>query len=86
MKPENITALSDQQLLQKSKEIKTNKIIKATIIGFTIGIVIYSVAKKGLGFPSFLPLLLLFIMFRNAANNKIVEKQIQEELKSRNLK
>ena len=86
MQPKNLTELSDQQLLQKSKEIKTNKIIKAAIIGFTIGIVIYSIAKNGLGFPSFLPLLVLFIMFRNSANNTILEKEIREELKFRNLK
>ena len=41
MKPEYITELNDQELVQKVNKIKTNKIIDATIIGVTIGIAIY---------------------------------------------
>lgn len=86
MKPEYITALSDQELIQKTKKIKTNKIIDATIIGVTIGISSYSAVKNGVGFSTFLPLLLTYLIVRNSTNNKIIEKEIQKELRSRNLK
>jgi len=86
MKPENLTALSNQELLQKIKKMKTNKIIDATIIGFTIGVVIYSAVKNGFGFFTFFPLILAYIIVRNSSNNKILEKEIQKELQSRNLK
>jgi len=85
MKPKNLTELSDQELLQKMKKIKTNKIIDATIIGFTFGIAIYSSVKNGFGFSTFFPLIIAFIIVRNSTNNKILEKEIQKELKSRNL-
>jgi hypothetical protein len=85
MKPENLTELSDQELLQKIKKIKTNKIIDATIIGVTIGVVVYSAVINGFGFFTFFPLLLAFIIARNSVNNKILEKEIQKEIKSRNL-
>jgi Na+-translocating ferredoxin:NAD+ oxidoreductase RnfD subunit len=86
MKTENLTELSEQELLQKIKTIKNNKIIDATIIGFTIGIAVYSAVKNGLGFFTFFPLILAYVIVRNSTNNKILEKEIQKELKSRNLK
>jgi Na+-translocating ferredoxin:NAD+ oxidoreductase RnfD subunit len=86
MKTENLTELSEQELLQKIKTIKNNKVIDATIIGFTIGIAVYSAVKNGLGFFTFFPLILAYVIVRNSTNNKILEKEIQKELKSRNLK
>lgn len=86
MKKENLTELSNQELIQKIKNIKNNKIIDAAIIGFTIGIVIYSAVKNGFGFFTFFPLLLTYIIARNSNNNKILEKEIQKELASRNSK
>lgn len=58
MKKEYFTALSDQELLQKMKKLKTNKIVDATIIGVTIGISIYSVVQKGFGFFTFFPVII----------------------------
>jgi len=86
MKHENLTELTDQELLQKIRKIKTNKIIDATIIGFTIGIAIYGAVKKGCEFFTFFPLLLAYIVIRNSTNNNILEKEIQKELNSRSLK
>jgi hypothetical protein len=85
MEPENLTALNDQELLAKMKKLKTNKIVDATIIGFTIGIVIYSAVKNGFGFFTFFPLIITYVIVRNSTNNKILENEIQKELKSRNL-
>ena len=86
MKPENLKELSDQELVRKIKKIKNNKIIDAAIIGFTIGIAIYGAVKNGLEFFTFFPLILGYIIIRNSTNNKILEKEIQIELQSRNLK
>lgn len=86
MKAENLTELSEQELLQKIKKIKTNKVIDATIIGITVGIAIYSAVKNGFGFFTFFPLILAYIIIRNSTNNKILEKEMQKELKSRNSK
>lgn len=85
MKPENLTELTDQELLQKLKNLKTNKITDAVLIGFTIGIVVYSAVKNGFGFFTFFPLILTYIIVRNSNNNKILEKEIQKEIESRNL-
>lgn len=85
MKTENLTELSDQELLQKIKSLKTNKIIDAILVGFTLGIVFYSAIKNGFKFFTFFPLVLTYVIVRNSKNNKILEKEIQNELDSRSL-
>lgn len=86
MKTENLTELSDRELLNKKSNLKINKIIDASIVGFTFGIAIYSAVKNGLEFFTFFPLILAYIIIKNSANNKILEFEIDKELKSRNLK
>lgn len=86
MKSDYLTELSDQELLQKIKEIKNNIIIDAAIVGFTIGIAIYGAVKNGLEFFTFFPLILAYVIIKNSKNNKILEKELQKELDSRNLK
>ena len=83
MKTENLADLSEQELLQKIKKLKTNKTIDAALVGFTIGIVIYSAVTNGFGFFTFFPLLLTYAIVRNSNNNKILQKEIEKELKSR---
>ena len=85
MNPENLSALNNQELLQKAKKAKNDKILNAAIIGFTIGIVAYSLFMNGISFFAFFPLVLAYIIFRNSRNNDILENEIQKELKSRNL-
>jgi hypothetical protein len=86
MKPEYLTELSDQELLQKTKRLKNNKIIDAAIIGFTVGIAIYNAVKNGIGFFTFLPLIMGYLIIRNSRNNEILYQEMQKELESRNLK
>jgi hypothetical protein len=85
MKTGNLTELSGEELSQKIKKIKTNKIIDATIIGVTIGISIYGAVKNGFEFFTFFPLILAYVIIRNSTNTKILEEEIQKELNSRNL-
>lgn len=86
MKTESLTTLTDQELLQKSKALKNNKIIDAALVGFTVGIVVYSAVKNGFGFFTFFPLVLTYAIARNAKNNKILEIELQKELAARHLK
>ena len=82
---EDLTSLSDEALLQKAKKIKSNKILGAVLIGATIGIVIYGTVKSGFGFFTFVPLVLTYIFYKNSKKNESAEKEVQNELKSRNL-
>ncbi|MDQ6531061.1 hypothetical protein [Flavobacterium sp. LHD-85] len=86
MKPEHLTELSDQELLQKMKKLKNNKIIDATIIGVTIGITVYGVVTKGFGFSVFFPLIVGYVIMRNSKNNELLYQEVQKELETRNSK
>lgn len=83
MKQKELTELTDQELLQEAKKVKSTAIINALLIGFLIGIVIFSIAKNGLGFFILIP---LFFAYRLANNSKYDNKELENILKERNLK
>jgi hypothetical protein len=82
MMQKELSELTDQQLLEEAKKMKSSSIINALFIGFMVGIIIYSIVKNSLGFFTLIPLVFAYKLIKNAKNNKPLE----EELKSRNLK
>jgi hypothetical protein len=42
--------------------------------------------KNGVDFFTFFPLFLAYIIIKNSSNNKLLEKEIEKEIASRNLK
>ncbi len=50
MNPKNLSELTDQELLQEAKKMKTTSLINAALIGFLAGVVVYSVVKSTWGF------------------------------------
>jgi len=83
MEQKNISELTDQELLQEAKKMKSTSIINALLIGVLIGIMIYSIMKNGLGF---LLLILLFFIFKLVNKSKYDNKELEKVLKERNLK
>jgi len=83
MEEKKPSQLTDQELLQEAKKLKSASIINAFLIGFLIGIVFYSVAKNSLGFFSLLP---LFFAYKLINNSKYNAKDLENILKERNLK
>jgi hypothetical protein len=58
MTQKELSALTDQELLDEAKKKRSTSIINAVLIGVTIGIVIFSIVKNSLGFFT---LILLFL-------------------------
>ena len=77
-----LNELTNQELIERAKKARSSKIMNAVIVGFMAGISIYSTVKNGFGFFTFLPV--IFIPF--VINSKKVDRKLQEELKSRDLK
>ncbi|AOW22066.1 FUSC family protein [Urechidicola croceus] len=82
MKQKELSELTNQELLDKAKKMKSTSFINALFIGVLIGIVIYSIVKNSFGFLTLIPLFLAYKLINNSKNNKLIE----EELKARNLK
>lgn len=75
---------TDQALLDEAQKMKSFSITNAFIVGFLIGIVVYSFAKNSWGFLTLIP---LYIVYKIANDPKNIRFKVLEKLlKERNLK
>ena len=81
MEKKELTDLTNEELFTEKKKIQYNKMLNVILIGFCVGIFIFSAVKNGFVFFTFFPLLLTYPFIKNGKNIKILD----EELKSRNL-
>lgn len=81
MNKEDLSTLTDQELLDQAKKIKPAPIMSALIIGIMIGVVIYSAAKNTIGFFTLIPLYFIYRILNKDKKNKA----LQALLKERNL-
>lgn len=79
----NLNELTNEELLQESKKLKTANVINAVLIGFLFGIIFYSVVKNTWGFLTIIP---LFLAYKLINNSKYKTKEIENLLRERNLK
>ena len=73
--------MSDEELLTKKKAAKSSLILSSTLVGFLVGIAVYSAVRNGIGFFTFFPLIFVFLVARNQATHKA----LLNEIKVRNL-
>lgn len=74
-----------EELLKEEKKIKRNETTSAVLIGFLIGVIVYGVVKNGIGFIYiFIPLILIYGIYRNSQKLRDDLKQIQTEIKTKN--
>jgi high-affinity nickel permease len=83
MEPKELSTLTDEELLQEAKKVKSENIINALFIGFLIGIACYSIAVNRLGL---LAIIILYAAFRIFKRKKYDTKELDSLLKQRNLK
>ncbi|HYI77903.1 MAG TPA: FUSC family protein [Chryseolinea sp.] len=83
MEERRLSDLTDQELLQEAKKMKTNSITNAVLIGFLIGVIIYSIVKSTFGFLAIIP---LFLAYKLINNSKYKNTELEMLLKERNLK
>jgi hypothetical protein len=82
MKENKLTELTDHELLQEAKKMKSTSITNAVLVGFLLGIVVYSVVKNSLGFLTLIP---LFFAYKLINNSKYTRKELDNLLKERKL-
>ncbi|WP_443939260.1 hypothetical protein [Pedobacter sp. MW01-1-1] len=82
---QNLSELSNEQLLAKHKSIKTEKVMDAGLIGFTVGIFGYALYTSGFGWFTFFPLIITYFFVQSTKNKKLLEAEVIKELNSRGL-
>lgn len=81
MNENELAQLSDKELLEAVKNSKPSPIIDALLIGFLVGIVIYSVAANTWGFLTLIPLYLIYVFLKKPKQYEA----LKNEIKKRNL-
>jgi hypothetical protein len=78
MKPDELTQLSDKELLEEIKKIKPSPMLDAFFIGFLIGIIIFSVAANTWGLVSLIPLYLVYVFLKKSKRYEALKKELQQ--------
>jgi hypothetical protein len=78
-----LSELTDRELLNEAKKMKSTNITNAVLVGFLMGIVFYSIVKNSWGFVTLIPLYFAYKLFNNPKHNN---KELENLLKERNLK
>ena len=87
MDNKDYSKLTLEELLTEEKKIKKNEFIVVFIIGLLIGVLIYGVVMKGIGFfHIFFPVVLIIGISRNSQKLKYNLKQIQLEINAKKTK
>lgn len=86
MELSSIFEQDSDELNKKLKRLKTEKTINAVLVGFTVAIFAFSIFKGGLGFGSFLALVVAYFFIKNANKSNTLAKEIEKELELRNAK
>ncbi|WP_378178019.1 FUSC family protein [Aquimarina sp. SS2-1] len=73
-----LSELTDQELLDEARKMKSSSIINAVLIGFMIGIIVYSVINNTVGFFTLIPLFFIFKVFHKPKRNKELKKLLKE--------
>ena len=78
MEQKELSELTDQELLDKAKKMKTASTMNALGIGIIIGVVIYGVANDNFGFLALIPLYFFYKIISNSKDNEELEKLLKE--------
>ena len=81
MNQEELSQLTDEELLEVAKNNKPSPMIDAFLIGFLVGIVLFSVFSNTWGFLTLIPLFIIYLFLKKPKKYAALKK----ELKKRNL-
>lgn len=84
MANKNLSDLTDQELLDEAKKMRSFSITNALFIGFLLGIIVYSVAKNSWGMLTLIPLYLVYKFINDPKNKR--SKELEAILEERKLK
>jgi hypothetical protein len=78
MEENELATLSDEELLQRAKNIESSPITNAILIGFLIGIIIYSILVNSVGLFTLIPLYFIYKLVKKSKRNTAIEKIMEE--------
>jgi hypothetical protein len=77
MEKDEVSHLSDKELLEEFKKLKPSPVFDAFFIGFLVGIVIFSIAVSTWGFLSLIPLFVIYLFLKKAKRYEVLKSEIE---------
>ncbi|HMO40317.1 MAG TPA: FUSC family protein [Saprospiraceae bacterium] len=74
MSEKELSELTDQDLLEETKKMKSSSIMHAGLIGFMAGIIIYSALKNTWGLLTLIPLFFIYRLLKKTKRNETLKK------------
>ena len=62
MESNNYSKLSDQELLEEQKKLKSFSLTNALFIGFLLGVIVFSIIKSSWGMLTLIPIYFIYKM------------------------
>ncbi|WP_283421043.1 FUSC family protein [Chryseobacterium profundimaris] len=84
MNEKDLKLLTNKELLDEEKKLKSFSLLNALLIGFLAGIILVSIFLKSYTLVLLIPLFFIYQLHNNPKNKRL--KAIQEILKDRKLK
>ncbi len=84
MNAEELSQLTNEELLAENRKLKSAAVTNALFIGFLAGIIVYSVAVQTIGFLTLIPLFFIYKLVNDKRNKQ--SKAVEALLKERGLK
>ena len=78
MDQKELAELTDQELLAEAKKMNSSAILHAVLIGFMVGVIIYSVAKNTWGLLTLIPLFFIYRLTRKSKRNETLKQLLKE--------
>ena len=78
MDQKELAELTDEELLAEAKIMKSSAILHAVLIGFMVGVIIYSVAKNTWGLLTLIPLFFIYRLTRKSKRNETLKQLLKE--------
>lgn len=78
MNLQELSKLTDKELLDEVKKIKPSPMIDAFFIGFLIGVIVYSVAANTWGLLTLIPLFLIYAFLKKSKKYSALKSEIKK--------
>jgi len=78
MNEKELSRLSDDELRARANKMKSSELVHAVLIGFMVGIIVFSIAYNAVGLFTLIPLFLIFKVFHKPEQNRALKKVLAQ--------
>ena len=78
MNEKELAELTDQELLEKAKKMKSASTLSALVIGIMVGVIIFSIVKSSVEFFTLIPLFFIYKIVKGSQDDEALKNILKE--------